>query len=49
MMFTDPAIPRYLGQGPSHTFVTAAGVAGALLVVAIGTAIERRRRRHSAA
>jgi YjbE family integral membrane protein len=49
MMFTDPAIPRFFDAQPSHTVVTVAGIVGALLVVAIGTVIERRRRRRAAA
>ena len=46
MMFTDPAVVARFGELP-HGVVVAAGIVGALLVVAVGTFIERRRKRQS--
>ncbi|KQP47612.1 TerC family protein [Pseudorhodoferax sp. Leaf274] len=41
MLLTDPAVAQYLGE-VSETTVKAAGVAGAVLVVALGNWLQRR-------
>jgi len=46
MMLGDPAIPPRLGA-PSENAVHAAGIAGAVLVVVVGKALQRRARRRS--
>ena len=42
MIMTDPAVTQRFGE-PSHTLVNATGVAGALLVVALGKLLQRRQ------
>ena len=41
MLATDPGLPRHLGEVPEAA-VTAAGIAGAVLVVAVGKFLQRR-------
>jgi len=43
MMFTDPAVTTRFGE-LSHEIVNAAGVVGAVLVVAVGTWLQKRAR-----
>ncbi len=44
MLLTDPAVARYLGE-VSETTIKAAGLAGAVLVVALGNWLQRRSNR----
>lgn len=48
MLLTDPAVPQYLGD-VSHAAVSAAGAAGAALVVGMGMYLNKRRRTLQAA
>ncbi len=48
MMFTDPAVVGWHGGEMPHAVQIGAGIAGAVLVVLVGTLMERRRQRAKA-